>query len=61
VKPQIIIIGGDIAYDNANHYCYYSWDLFLWAFENEFKIMNRTVPFIFSVGNHDVGFGALST
>jgi hypothetical protein len=34
--PHIILIGGDVAYDNANVHCYYQWDLFLKGFEKEF-------------------------
>jgi hypothetical protein len=35
-NPDVILIGGDVAYDNGNKHCYYSWDLMLWAFEKEF-------------------------
>jgi len=28
-KPDVILIGGDIAYDNGNKHCYLSWDLML--------------------------------
>lgn len=52
----MILIGGDVGYDNGNLHCYYSWDLFLNTFEQEFADMDRIVPFIFSIGNHDVGF-----
>lgn len=54
------MIGGDIAYDNGNLNCYYSYDLFLSLFEEEFDEMNRIVPFIFSIGNHDLGFNDYS-
>lgn len=33
IDPHIILIGGDIAYDNGNIHCYYSFDLFLDLFE----------------------------
>lgn len=56
VDADIILVGGDLAYENANPHCYYSWDLFLNVFEAEFKKLSRIVPFIFSVGNHDVGY-----
>lgn len=36
-KPDLILIGGDIAYDNGNIHCYYSWDLMLWEFEKGFS------------------------
>lgn len=61
MNPDLILIGGDVAYDNANPYCYYCWDLLLYAFEAEFKKLGRVVPFIFSVGNHDVGYVASAT
>ena len=37
INPDIILIGGDIAYDNGKLDCYYAWDLFFWDFEEEFK------------------------
>lgn len=40
--------------------CYYSTDTFLFAFEEQQVKMNRIVPFIFSVGNHDVGFNSMA-
>ncbi|CAD8159556.1 unnamed protein product [Paramecium octaurelia] len=56
VNPDAILIGGDIAYDNGNVHCYYSFDLLLSVFESQFAKVGRLIPFIFSVGNHDVGF-----
>ncbi|KAM3138487.1 hypothetical protein pb186bvf_009401 [Paramecium bursaria] len=56
VDPHIILIGGDVTYDNGHIHCYYSNDLFLSIFEEQFDYMDRVVPFILSVGNHDVGF-----
>ena len=32
-KPDVLIIGGDIAYDDAMRTCSYSWDNFYWIFE----------------------------
>ena len=54
------MIGGDVAYDNGNKHCYYSWDLMLWSFEQEFQEVGRIIPFLFAVGNHDVGFNSLA-
>ena len=34
MNPDAILIGGDIAYDNGNVHCYYSFDLLLSAFES---------------------------
>ena len=56
MDPHIILIGGDVTYDNGHIHCYYSNDLFLNIFEEQFAYMGRVVPFILSVGNHDVGF-----
>jgi predicted MPP superfamily phosphohydrolase len=60
-KPDIIVLGGDIAYDDAMRSCYYSWDTVYYMFEPIYEKLDRLVPLIFSVGNHDVGFDALST
>ena len=56
MDPHIILIGGDVSYDNGHIHCYYSNDLFLNIFEERFAYMGRVVPFILSVGNHDVGY-----
>jgi metallophosphoesterase superfamily enzyme len=60
-NPDVIIIGGDTAYDNAMRTCYYSWDNFYNIFEDLNKKLNRIVPIILTVGNHDVGFDAFAT
>jgi hypothetical protein len=31
-KPDIIVLGGDIAYDDAMRSCYYSWDTVYYMF-----------------------------
>ena len=59
--PDVVLIGGDIAYDDALRACAYSWDNFYWNIENLDLLMNRTVPIVLSIGNHDVGYDALST
>lgn len=58
--PKVLIIGGDAAYDDGMQTCWYSWDLYLNGFDEYNEKVNRTVPFITSVGNHDVGFNAMS-
>lgn len=58
--PDVLIVGGDAAYDDGIQACYYSWDMYFWGFEKYNAKMNRTIPFIVSVGNHDMGFNALS-
>lgn len=32
--PDVIVIGGDLAYDNGMRTCYYSWDNFYYLFED---------------------------
>ena len=59
--PDVILLGGDIAYDNAIRTCYYSWDNFYRMFEDVNRKLNRLVPIVLAIGNHDVGFDALAT
>lgn len=41
--------------------CFYSWDN-LYDIMNELNTqLNRLVPLILSIGNHDVGYNALAT
>jgi len=58
--PGALIIGGDAAYDDALQACWYSWDLFLAGFEEFNTNVNRTIPLILTVGNHDIGWNALA-
>lgn len=58
--PDVLIIGGDIAYDDAMRTCWFSWDNFYWIFEQVDLVLNRTVPLILSIGNHDSGYDALA-
>ncbi len=37
-EPDLIMIGGDIAYDDGMSTCYYSWDTFLGMFEDSFRV-----------------------
>lgn len=53
IEPDVIFIGGDVSYDDGLRRCYYSWDSYLNMWENElFKPLNRTLPFVFALGNH---------
>ncbi|CAI2361036.1 unnamed protein product [Moneuplotes crassus] len=55
---DIILIGGDIAYDNNMPFCYKAWDYIIKYFPNlkEDKFGgHRIFPFIFAMGNHDLG------
>lgn len=58
--PDAVIIGGDVAYDNGMSACYFSWDLFMNQFSAVDIKLNRLVPIVLSVGNHDVGFNSIS-
>jgi|JI6StandDraft_1071083.scaffolds.fasta_scaffold02838_14 hypothetical protein len=58
--PHVVIIGGDISYDDAMSTCYYSWDNYYEIFEGLNNKLGRLVPMILTVGNHDVGFDALA-
>ena len=55
INPDLLILGGDIAYDNAMTYCYYAWDNFYSLLDRVNQANNRLVPFIMALGNHDVG------
>lgn len=59
-KPDLIVLGGDIAYDNGMDTCYYTWDQFFGVFEYMNKVKGSLIPLILSVGNHDAGVEALS-
>lgn len=58
--PDVIILGGDTVYDDGMRSCYYSWDNFYRMFEPVYEKLNRLVPIVMSIGNHDVGFDAFS-
>lgn len=59
-SPDIILIGGDLAYDNGLPTCYYSYDLFLNMLASiSSNSGGRLIPYMFSIGNHDVGFNAM--
>ena len=55
VDPDVVMIGGDLAYDNNIKHCYYTWDYFLNIFEDLNKRVGRLVPLVMTTGNHDVG------
>ena len=56
---DLILIGGDIAYDNNIPQCYNAFEYFLatlpYLKNNEETNITRIIPFIFAVGNHDLG------
>lgn len=59
-KPDIIFMGGDIAYDNNIPACAYTWDFFLNMIEEISNQVGYIIPLVLSVGNHDVGINQLS-
>lgn len=61
---DLLVIGGDITYDNGYTYCYYPWDNFYSLVDRVNRINqtnSRLVPIILSLGNHDAGRHGLST
>jgi len=55
VKPDILFIGGDIAYDDNMNSCYYTWDWYFNELEIVFGRIGYIFPVVWAVGNHDVG------
>jgi hypothetical protein len=41
--------------------CYYSWDSFYSLFEPVYEKLNRLIPMVMALGNHDIGFDSLSS
>lgn len=54
-KPDVILLGGDLAYDNGNEYCWQAYDSFLEMFEGLNTRLNKLVPLVLTFGNHDAG------
>ena len=59
-KPDIIFIGGDVAYDNNIPACSYTWDFFLNMIEGISNEVGYVVPLALALGNHDAGLNELS-
>ena len=59
LQPDLIMIGGDISYDNSIPECYMAWDYLLKSLpiliKDEKSEFSRIIPIIFGVGNHDFG------
>lgn len=55
IDPDVVLLGGDLAYDNNIKHCYYCWDSFFRMFEELNKRVGRLVPLVMSIGNHDAG------
>ena len=54
-KPDVILVGGDIVYDNGDFSCYYCWDYYLSQFDELNKKLGKLIPLILAIGNHDIG------
>lgn len=54
--PHVIIIGGDVAYDNGFYACACMWDYFLEILLRYKAEDQYLVPLSFAVGNHDIGY-----
>ncbi|KAM3132515.1 Serine/threonine-protein phosphatase cpped1 [Paramecium bursaria] len=52
---DVIVIGGDIVYDNGMPTCYLCWDRFLNQYARINQKFNKIIPLILQVGNHDIG------
>jgi hypothetical protein len=55
----IYVIGGDIAYDDGQTYCYFALDAYLDMMQLFTTVNdNYMVPIVYAVGNHDVGLNS---
>jgi len=54
-RPDVIFIGGDVAYDNNTAACGYTWDYFLWMIERISNEVGYVIPLGLALGNHDAG------
>lgn len=54
-KPDLLVVGGDIAYDNGMISCACVWDTFLEMIEKNRIDGKYLVPLSFAAGNHDLG------
>jgi hypothetical protein len=59
LKPDVVMVGGDLAYDNNIGHCYYTWDRLFHMLDLFSQVQQRLVPYIMAVGNHDVGLNEL--
>jgi len=59
--PRVIFVGGDFAYDDGDPACSFVMDNLLNSFTNNInKPLNRLVPSVFAIGNHEIGYNSLS-
>jgi len=61
-QPDLLMVGGDISYDNNVPQCYQAWDTLLRDLPIQVKDLDtefiRIIPIIFGIGNHDIGNSA---
>jgi len=60
MNPDVLVLGGDLAYDNGMCECYFTWDYFLKDLEQVNEALGRLVPVIYSLGNHDAGIDEMN-
>jgi len=59
--PRVLIIGGDLAYDDGHASCYHTLDKTMSMLQNLInEKLGRLVPLIVAVGNHDIGWKSLA-
>ena len=58
VNPDIILIGGDISYDNNLIDCAWTMDYVFRQYASLTNTLDRLVPLILAIGNHDIGLNA---
>lgn len=60
LNPDVIILGGDLAYDNGMCTCYFAWDYLFRDLDEVNKQNGRLVPIVSAIGNHDAGLDSLN-
>jgi len=60
LKPDVIFIDGDAAYDDGMASCYYSYDTFFAMFERLNEKLGYMVPLVIAAGNHDLGVNSMN-
>ena len=53
-EPDVLLIGGDVAYADGNPRGYARWDRMLTFFDEAFRTSGRVAPLLVAVGNHEV-------
>lgn len=62
LDPRVLMIGGDFAYDDGEAACYWAVDDLLTIMNTKInQVLNRLVPMVIAVGNHDIGYSNFAT